>query len=328
MSKNVRSMGSPTRRAIAYMTPPLLLAAVPGVAATVEFHKSLRDMTAKAFSIPAEGVPSYQIEPYKADRAALSEEASAVFSKSPVAAKVRGLKAEETESDKAVTFRQGSVEFEVSKTTGAQILLDLDRYTRRDGKGPDTTDDIARRRAQDYLKQSMPDVSTHEVSSARIRKIMDSVGKVDARGATSDVTTGVANYIVVFQREINGIPVLGPGGKIRVYLSSGGDVIGHSKVWRDLRKEPVGRRPVVPPAQVKGTVQEKLSKNSAPKVEVDRFEFGYLGQGRYDRQELLRPVYLVGYTYGDYSKRTFLVFDAYTGEEIAPPAERGDSDKR
>lgn len=46
----------------------------------------------------------------------------------------------------------------------------------------------------------MPDVNPGEVSLYSVKKIVDSVARVDDNGAQSEVRSGVANYIVVFQR--------------------------------------------------------------------------------------------------------------------------------
>jgi hypothetical protein len=88
----------------------------------------------------------------------------------------------------------------------------------------------------------MPDVDPNEVRFVGVKKIMDSVGKMSDEGKLSEVKSGVANYIVIFQRKINKIPVIGPGEQIRVYLSSNGEVIGHSKIWREPRRDPSARR--------------------------------------------------------------------------------------
>jgi len=58
----------------------------------------------------------------------------------------------------------------------------------------------------------------------------------------------IAHYVVVCDRLIDKVPVVGSGEKIRVYISSNGNIIGHSKVWRQLASTPSATRPVVPVA--------------------------------------------------------------------------------
>lgn len=42
------------------------------------------------------------------------------------------------------------------------------------------------------------------------------------------------NLQVIFGRELIGVPVTGPGSKLKVYIGDGGEVIGVHKVWRKL----------------------------------------------------------------------------------------------
>lgn len=319
MTKTTLSSASRFYRPIVALAPLLLLASLPLGAATVEIHKSVRDKTPETLGIPAEGVPVHGVKPYQADRAALKQKAAAVFEKNPVAAKVRGRAAQETENDRAVKFKNGSVELEVSKAAGAEILIDLDRYGHREPPARTVDEKALERDARQYVRENMPDVDPNEVGFAGVKKIMDSVAKVADDGKLSEVKGGVANYIVIFQRKINKVPVVGPGEKIRVYLSSNGEVIGHSKIWREVDKTPRGAKPVVPPGRVHETLGQKLAKHPAPRVEVDFFEFGYLGEGRYTKQDALKPVYLIGYKAGPESKRVIEIYDAYTGAEIPPP---------
>lgn len=305
----------------------LLAATLPAGAATVAFQKSVRDKTAASLGIPADGVPPHGVKAYAADRAAIKAKASAAFANNPVAAKVKGGTPQEQENARAVRFRNGSVEFEVSKAAGAEILLDLDRYAKR-GAASGTVDNAAlERNARAYVRAQMPDVNPSELQFAGVKKIMDAVAQVDAAGKATNQKTSVANYIVIFERRINNVRVVGPGEKIRVYASPAGEVIGHSKIWRELDKTPRGAKPVVPPGRVQETIGQSLAKHPAPSVQVDYFEFGYLGRGRYDRQDTLDPVYLVGYTAGPGSKRVVKIYDAYTGAEIAPPPDLPGADK-
>lgn len=306
----------------------LLLAPLPAGAATVEVHKKVRDKTPAALGIPAQGVPTRGVRAHEVDRAAIKRRAAAVFEKNPVAAKGRGRPAEETEDDRAVKFKSGSIQFEVSKAAGAEILLDLDRYTRPDPRSTRYDDKAVERRAREYIRSNMPDVDPGEIHFVRTKKIMDSVAKVANDGKLSEVRSGVANSIAIFQRRIQGVPVVGPGEKIRVYLSSSGEVIGHSKIWREVDKTPGPSKPVVPPGRIQDTVVKKLATHPARRVEVDFFEFGYLGEGRYTAQDELRPVYLVGYRAGPETKRVIEIYDAYTGAEIPPPPDPAGEEKK
>ena len=304
----------------------LLLVTSSAGAATVEF-KGVREKTATTLGIPADGVPPHGVKAYALDRAAVKAKATSAFANNPVAAKVRGTAPVETETERAVKFRSGSVEFEVSKSAGAEILLDLDRYGKRGASGAALDNAALERNARAYIRANMPDVNPAEASFAGVRKIMDKVAQVGENGALSNARTEVASYIAIFERKIGNVRVIGPGEKVRVYFAANGDVVGHSKIWRELDRTPRGAKPVVPPGRVQDAIGKALATHPAPKVQVDYFDFGYLGQGRYSRQDTLNPVYFVGYTAGPETKRVIKVYDAFTGAEIAPPPDPPGADK-
>lgn len=304
------------------------IVALPALAAAVRMSTQVREKTAATLGIPAGGVAPQGVKAYQADRAAMSARARATFEKNPVAAKVRANTPEEAENPYAVRFRNGSINFEISRNAGAEILLDLDRYTRRETPKGTVDEKALDRVGRQYVREQMPDVNPGEMRFVGIKKIMDSVAQVSDSGKISNQKTGVANYILLYQRTINNVPVVGPGEKIRVYLNSSGEVIGHSKIWRDLDAPRGGARPVVPPGKVQDTLAQSLRSHPAPSVTVDFFEFGYLGEGRYTKQEVLNPVYLVGYKAGPESKRVIKMYDAYTGAEILPPPDPQGSDQK
>ncbi len=299
----------------------LLGLAVPASAATVTISADVKRKTAETLGIPAGGVAPQGVRAYQVDEAAVKERANAVFTKNPVAMRMRlrGFSPERSEDERAIKFMNGSIELEVSKAAGAEIFLDLDRYANRETKMREVDEKLFERDARAYIRTHMPDVDPGEVALYSVKKIMDSVARLDDDGKMSEVRSGVANYIIVFQRRIKGVPVVGPGGKIRVYLSSNGEVIGHSKVWRQLDAPRGAAKPIVPPGRVQQALAERLRGHPAKSVEIDFFEFGYFAEGRYTRQDVLNPVYLIGYKGGPEEKRVIKVVDAYTGAEMAPP---------
>jgi len=308
----------------------VLAASLPLSAATVQVNSSIRDKTAASLGIPADGVAPQAVRAYKTDRAALQQRAAAVFERNPVAAaKTKGRAPEASENEYGVTYRSGPIEYEVSNAAGAEILVDLDRYTRREEASQTVDEKAIEDYARKYIAENMSDVDQGEASFAGVKKIMDSIASMSKDGKVADVSSGVANYIAVFQRRINKVPVVGPGEKIRVYFAANGDVVGHSRIWREIEKTPAGpARAVVSPGRVQEALAKTLAQHPAQSVEIDFLEFGYMGQGRYTRQETLNPVYLIGYKAGEESKRVIKVYDAYTGAELAPPADPPGDAKR
>jgi len=301
----------------------------PLYAADIEFDKAIDAKTPERLQIRLDRLSDIGVIPYKVDKKALNTKARGTFERSPAAKDVRAKKMSERENEKAITFLAGSVQYEFSKTTGAEILMDLDQYTHSAKLARPVKEGDLRARAKKYIQTYMPDVDQREVSFAGIKKIMNSVGKLSNEGKdATDIATEVANYIAIFERKINNVPVIGAGEKIRVYMSSNGDIIGHSKVWRTLEREQKGPKPAVSSDKIKDKFREKHSKDLVQSIKVDSLYFGYFAHGRYRAQDVLRPVYMIGYTSGPESKRVFEMYDAYTGEEIREERHVDEGDKR
>ncbi|WP_334110132.1 copper amine oxidase N-terminal domain-containing protein [Thermodesulfitimonas autotrophica] len=301
----------------------LLLAAfsavVPAYAAVIRFAEDALKNAPENQGIDLRAVPSYALLPYKFKRDVVEKRAAQVFRKNPVTRPVwdKGFMSEEMDED--LIFSSGSIEFWVAKPTGAEILLDLDRYAVAEKQRSPLEEKRLKEIALNYIQEQIPDVNLGELRCAKVRKLMNASGQLDAESKTvSEVTTEIANYVVVYERLVGGIPVVGPGEQVRVYLSVNGDVIGHSKVWRQLG-EKTATKPVLSTNEIKSIFVKHHANDRVEKIEVDRLYFGYFAEGRYTTQKSLGPYYILGYTYGPYSKRVFERYDAYTGELVRPP---------
>lgn len=318
-------MTRPTRE-LQLATLLLLCGAFPLTAAEIRFSDAAR-AAAPEKPLTAKPVPSFGVVPFRFDKAAASLKAENVARTNPVAAFLRAQEFEPAETDEDVVFSAGSLEFWVNKATGSEILLNLDRYAEAEPQHEPIADAALVRRATEYVGSHLTGIDSREVRFLKIKRQMDSSGQVDARGQpTGEIKERVANHIVIFERVIGQISVVGPGEKIRVYFASNGDVIGHSKIWRRLGRA-VRRRPVLPAEAVREAFAAAHEKDPGPEIYVDRIYFGYYAAGRYTRQDTLSPVYILGYTYGPYSKRVLEVFDAYTGK-VLQPIDEGPADTR
>ena len=298
-------------------------------AAQVKFHKDLDQMTPEKKNIPLSNVPAFNVKPYKTDNIVIQKKVKHVFEKNPVSKNVRAGKIDKKESADAVSHKAGSVEFEVSKISGAERLIDLDKYTKSDKKVSDVGKEKIRGIAHQYVKDNMPDINPSEMEFKGIKTIVDSEGTLSKEGAVvSNVKHEVANYIAIFERKIGKTPVIGAGGSVRVYMSKNGDPIGHSKVWREIDKQPKFSKNAVPTSKIKEKFAAKHGKTNVKEVSANKLYFGYYEEGRNKKQDTLQPVYMVGYTTGPESKETYEMYNAYTGEEIQFPDPVGFSNRR
>ncbi len=99
--------------------------------------------------------------------------------------------------------------------------------------------------------------------------------------------------VVSFKREINGFPVVGPGGKITVFIGENGTVVDLVKIWRKL--EYAGDVRVISPEKAYELLQngEVLRKPMGKlNLEVVKIEPGYYAGGIGEKQEYYYPVWI------------------------------------
>lgn len=317
---------SPSPRTLRLGAVLLLCGAVPLTSAEIRFAEDVR-AAAPEKPLAGKPVPSFGVVPFRFTRASASHRAEIVARTNPVAASLGTQRFEPAETDEDLIFSAGSFEFWLCKATGSEILLNLDRYAEAEPQQEPIEDAVLVRRATEYVRSHLTDIDSREVRFLKIRRQMDSAAPVDAQGLPSGkIRERVANHIIIFERVIGQIPVVGPGEKIRVYFASNGEAIGHSKIWRQLGKA-AQRRPVLSAEAIRAAFAAGHQKDAGPGIYVDRIYFGYYAAGRYTRQATLSPVYILGYTYGPYSKRVLEIFDAYTGK-VVQPTDEGPADTK
>lgn len=291
-------------------------------AAKIEFTEEALKNAPEKKGINLKAVPSYEIISYKFDRKLVNKRAKKIFSQNPVTKSIWNKKFTRKETDEEIIFSSNNIEFRVAKATGAEALIDLNRYTISEKQQKILKDEEIKEIASKYLKDQFPDINLKEVKFMKIKKIINAIGRFDLKSKKSlEISSQIANYIVIYQRIINGIPVIGSGGKIRIYLSSNGEPIGHSKIWRPLGK-PILVKPVLPTNKILRIFIKRHSKDRIESIKVVRLYFGYFAKGRYTKQKNLRPFYIIGYVYGPNSKLVLERYDAYTGKFIELPKEK------
>jgi len=96
---------------------------------------------------------------------------------------------------------------------------------------------------------------------------------------------------VVFRRQIEGVPVTGPGGILAVNISPQGSVVGVTRLWRELGRQ-VGRVKVVRAQEALARVRAAyLRRDMIGEVRVTRAEFGYFEAGPALAQGFIEPCY-------------------------------------
>ena len=129
------------------------------------------------------------------------------------------------------------------------------------------------------------DAKLSRVQTEYVEVVNTSTGKIIDRKPTL--------VRVSFQRYLNGMPVIGPGGEITVFIGDNGEIIDLIKIWRKL--EYVGNVRIIPAEKA----YEKLKKGEVMrkpmgmlKLRIVHVEPGYYAGGFGDEQEYYIPVWV------------------------------------
>jgi hypothetical protein len=102
---------------------------------------------------------------------------------------------------------------------------------------------------------------------------------------------------VIFGREIDGVPVSGPGGYVMVNVAPDETVVAGTRVWRRLGVSLGTAKVLTPNYAIKEFLRRlNLAKIDRP-VRVVKAEFCYFERGQNDEQHYLEPAYAFVYEY-------------------------------
>ncbi|WP_456477700.1 hypothetical protein [Geoglobus ahangari] len=156
-------------------------------------------------------------------------------------------------------------------------------------------------------------------------KALERYGGVPADAVLREVRTEYVSYmdssagevgkeatlvVVSFKREINGFPVVGPGGEITVFIGENGTVVDLVKVWRML--EYAGEVRIISPEKAYELLQNgKVLRKPMGKLnlEVVKIEPGYYAGGIGEKQDYYYPVW-VFYCRDNFGKNVTLAVSA------------------
>jgi len=102
---------------------------------------------------------------------------------------------------------------------------------------------------------------------------------------------------VIFGREVEGVPVSGPGGYVMINVGPDESVLAGTKVWRRLGKT-LGMANVLKPDYAIKELSRRLRLQKIDRpVRVLKAEFCYFERGENDEQNYLEPAYAFVYEY-------------------------------
>lgn len=184
-----------------------------------------------------------------------------------------------------------SAYFEVEEVSGGVFCADLSRLwakaPRPGDKVPTLRDRSLRATVQEFLTaiRGIPEEKTTVSTST------DRMEFVDPRGTRQSLPL---SYNLTYRRLLEGYEVVGPGGKIKVFLDLGGQVAGYLRVWRKLA--PVGEQALISVYEAaerfKTDPLGTVLLADVKRVVVSELRLAYLARGMADPQHYLQPIFL------------------------------------
>jgi hypothetical protein len=202
-----------------------------------------------------------------------------------------------TRDEERLTYTEGQFVLSLHRASGALRYYDSRRWQIDDGRSKvQFSDEQAVSIAKRFLTQSelvsLAECTLLRVSHLQVGTLEHSTGRASER---------IIDAAVIFQRMVDNLPVLGPGGKVSVYIAHDGEVSGCNIIWRKIK----GIHISIPVTELRTPkfAEEHLSKHwtkkGVPQIQVDETLFGYLELGPCDSQRFLQPVYMMPLTLSD-----------------------------
>jgi len=259
--------------------PPMTLYEVRGSVSTPEI--------ALDESVALPEIPD-KILVYKVKRPEVTAEKVAAL------AETLGLRSSITENDEKFIVRDGSFELEVLKASGRVAYADLSKIYGDISNPPNLPSEKS---AIESARESLSDKKGLMPSDAEFSKVVTDTAEIARKDPnTGEVSIEKIDLVmqVMFSREIDGIPVIGAGSKLKAYIGDNGDVIGVYKCWREY--EPYQQFTILTAAQALERLKEKgihgVRTITGEKVTVKEVYLAYYAQPAIDNQEYLQPVYV------------------------------------
>lgn len=189
-------------------------------------------------------------------------------------------------------------ELVINEDSGSEFFADLTRFHKGTGVPPSSlmSDERYFASAREYMQKALArSAAEATLYPYKIYKYMNSESFEDGKASNLEAY----EIAVAFNSEVDGVPVIGSGGKISVHLTVAGDVVAHESTVRALGKQigTVSGSQMLSPDAAKQQVAERLAKRGVnlDNYTLTREEFGYYRRGRNNKQAVLAPHYAYFY---------------------------------
>ena len=183
--------------------------------------------------------------------------------------------------------------FELQEASGGVFAGDMDRLWAKAPQFDDTIESPDEKRIRTKAENFLTQINGLPGDQKTIRRVsFDTMELMDKDGKRRSLPMGVN---VTYRRLLEGYEVVGPGGKLKVFHDTKGDVVGYQRVWRKLSLEKENQSLISINQVVERFKENPLGRallSDVEKVEVKEVRLVYLEHGISDFQKYLQPVYL------------------------------------
>jgi hypothetical protein len=270
-------------------------------------------------SVKLPHLPRARANVYKLRQATVSEKAIRAL------ARRLGMRAEATSgsltSDATkLAYSERHFELTMFRNSGGFRLIDRSRWQVDDRQSDLNIDDAAARRLAASVIKKNRLAGANEIKILKVSRLRVGHAARDGQKA-SERTIDVA---VAVQRQVDKLPVDGPGGKIVAYFDHERNLTGLEQVWREIAGVYRRSQPLKPP---QGAIDEMAEHFRMKKgtIEIQEIRYGYFEDDWRNKQKYLQPAYVIfgmlGSPGSNVRKRTIYVASALAKPvaRITPP---------
>jgi hypothetical protein len=191
-------------------------------------------------------------------------------------------------------FTAGTQRLTVNQNSGSEFFADTARFHRGAGVAKEKLLPDA-----DYFAKARSHVDRAFGAEAgkaalypyKVRKYLNASGPADGPAQNE----AVYQVAVAFNSTVDGLPVIGPGSKVVVHMTPGGEVIAHEASLRSIkgRRATVSGADILSPDEAKAMAESRMKGRGIDLADyrLAREELGYFRRGRNGVQQLLAPHY-------------------------------------
>ncbi len=212
-------------------------------------------------------------------------------------------------------------EFAYDRFSGAESVADKERFHAGDGVNPDKIDSegFYLAEAQRYLKQRLEaTLGNARLYPYKMRRYLNAVAKA---GEKPRIT--VSQVAISLNTAIDGLPIIGSGGKVSVHMTPIGEVVAYEASLRPVaeRVATLTGKDLLEPRKAQAQIEARLKERGLDLTHYTlvRAEFGYYRRGRNSLQRVLAPYYAFVYEPQDgdrYGRKLVELHPAITDPKI------------